>query len=129
MERGVKNAFGLLRGINHHVANGRGKSQDQHELQDHQDIRGDWTSWEVPRLVGEFYQVSFLLEHIYITRAKQITLYIVTLKTGRLWSSYVTNLANTLKRQKNYSKSLSTTFGSWWFLGMGQTSHHKKSFH
>ncbi|CEL58548.1 hypothetical protein RSOLAG1IB_12154 [Rhizoctonia solani AG-1 IB] len=51
MERGVKNAFGLLRGINHHVANGRGKSQDQHELQSNQDIRGDWTSWEVPRLV------------------------------------------------------------------------------
>ncbi|CAE6376742.1 unnamed protein product [Rhizoctonia solani] len=51
MEHRVKNAFGLLRGINNYVANGRERSQDQHELQVHQDIRGDWTSWEVSRLV------------------------------------------------------------------------------
>ncbi|KAF8727742.1 Protein tyrosine kinase, partial [Rhizoctonia solani] len=50
MEHKVKNAFGLLRGMNNFIANGHQKSQDQYKLLEGQDIRGDWTSWEMSRL-------------------------------------------------------------------------------
>ncbi|KAF8755390.1 GAT domain [Rhizoctonia solani] len=39
-----------LRGMNNFIANGHQKSQDQHKLLEGQDIRGDWTSWEMSRL-------------------------------------------------------------------------------